>query len=1264
MKSILRHLFHYGAYVLGAVVILMSLVALALRFVVMPDVDRYKPDIEAGASRAVGLPVRIADIETDWWHLNPRFSLRGVTVLPEGQATALTLDRVDATLSWLSLIYLEPHLSRLDIHHPTLQIRRDATGKFHVGGIPINAEDAPSPFPDWLLRQQTLTVSEGRLTWIDEQLGAPPLVLDQVNLQIRNGLGHHRFGLTALPPAGAARQIDIRGDLEGESLHDLAGWTGQIYFAGKGASAAGLNTWSPWAQTAVRRSTGDLRFWMTVGQGQVQGVIGDVALADVAVSLADDLPDMTFNQVSGRLGWQRQAQNQAYYVENLRFVTADGHGVEPADVKVTVRPGADGRLETARIEAADLRLEALTALTGSLPLPRLAHDWIARLNPRGFVEHLDIDWLGKERFRIQARFREGGMNATGNLPGFTGLSGTIDTDERSGKASLGSQNLHYTHDKVFRHPLAFSHLDAGLTWKAVDQGGYQVRIERASLANDDLDGQAEGELTWWPSRPTAIDLKARLSRGNGNAVWRYLPRVIAEDAYDWVKRGIVAGVSHDTTLVLRGSLDRFPFDDGSGEFQVDVPIHDATLDYAPGWPRITGVNGLLTFKGKAMLISADTGAILGTRLHKVRGGIPDLHSSWDETLTIDGQASGPTQSFLDFVRQSPVDEHSGRFTEHMRAAGIAQLVLQLKLPVRHIRDSQVAGRVTLQENQLHLGGKLPTLQRIFGSLSFTENWIRGDNISAQIFGQPVTLGMASETGGRVRADLKGNISASVLATRLPAALAQRVRGSTDIQASLSLRKQELGFEVKSDLKGLAIDLPAPLGKKAEQAVATTLVGRDADPQPTSLTFQYGSLLSGAANLPDQGAARIGLMFGGQQAPLPKETGLIVQGNLRQLDLDAWRALEFKAATGTGPLPVREISLSLNELRVFSRKLQEIHIQAKPDKETWRVKLSGQNMMGEIEYGPRADQPGSRFAGRFSKLAIPKEEPGSANAAEGPVDLGELPAEVDLNAQAFSFRGRALGDLALSFRVEKNGLRIDNLKLANADGRLEAGGWLSASPLRTTELTLKLASPNLGRLMQRIGYAEAVRGGELDLSGNLHWLGRPEDFALAQLGGRLNANIKSGRFTQLDPGAAKLLGILSLQALPRRIVLDFRDVFSEGFAFDEIKGGIHLERGVAYLPDLKINGPAAKIVMNGKIDLARESQALRLNIQPRLDEGVAVGAALIGGPVAGVGALVASKILRDPIAKAASFDYLVDGNWDDPKVKKLPRVAAETQNATP
>jgi uncharacterized protein YhdP len=152
--------------------------------------------------------------------------------------------------------------------------------------------------------------------------------------------------------------------------------------------------------------------------------------------------------------------------------------------------------------------------------------------------------------------------------------------------------------------------------------------------------------------------------------------------------------------------------------------------------------------------------------------------------------------------------------------------------------------------------------------------------------------------------------------------------------------------------------------------------------------------------------------------------------------------------------------------------------------------------------------------------------------------------------------------------------------------------------------------------------------------------------------------------KLDPGIAKLLGILSLQALPRRITLDFRDIFSEGFAFDAIIGAITISRGVASTDNLRIQGPSAQVVMHGVVDLARETQALRVRVNPHLSDSVSIAGALIGGPVAGVAAFLAQKLLKDPLDQIAGFDYGITGTWSDPQVAKLERPDAPRPESTP
>ncbi|MFZ0105652.1 MAG: AsmA-like C-terminal region-containing protein, partial [Thiobacillus sp.] len=165
-----------------------------------------------------------------------------------------------------------------------------------------------------------------------------------------------------------------------------------------------------------------------------------------------------------------------------------------------------------------------------------------------------------------------------------------------------------------------------------------------------------------------------------------------------------------------------------------------------------------------------------------------------------------------------------------------------------------------------------------------------------------------------------------------------------------------------------------------------------------------------------------------------------------------------------------------------------------------------------------------------------------------------------------------------------------------------------------------------------------------------------------LAGTLDFHASKGQFLKVDPGAAKLLGVLSLQSLPRRLSFDFRDIFSDGFAFDEISATMRIAQGVVYSDNFQMLGPAAKVNMSGMANLDAESVQLRLKVFPKLSEGVAVAGALIAGPLAGVGAYAAQKILRDPIEEASSREYIVSGPWAEPDVQRLTKPRTEFRQA--
>jgi uncharacterized protein YhdP len=256
-------------------------------------------------------------------------------------------------------------------------------------------------------------------------------------------------------------------------------------------------------------------------------------------------------------------------------------------------------------------------------------------------------------------------------------------------------------------------------------------------------------------------------------------------------------------------------------------------------------------------------------------------------------------------------------------------------------------------------------------------------------------------------------------------------------------------------------------------------------------------------------------------------------------------------------------------------------------------------------------------------------------------------------------------MELSARPEGRDWRISRLSLVNEAGRIDADGWWRAGgSAPQTKLDVAVDVKDAGAFLTRVGLPGDVKGAPTRIEGQLAWPGAPDDFAYPALAGTLRVNVGAGQFTRLEPGVGRLLGVLSLQALPRRITLDFRDVFSEGFAFDTIQGSVRIGNGIMHTDSLLLSGTAAKVHFSGDVDLERETQALTVRVQPALSTTISAGAGaaavallaanpLVGAAV-GAGALIAQKVMQDPIEQMFSYEYSVRGSWSEPLVERMAR----------
>jgi len=261
---------------------------------------------------------------------------------------------------------------------------------------------------------------------------------------------------------------------------------------------------------------------------------------------------------------------------------------------------------------------------------------------------------------------------------------------------------------------------------------------------------------------------------------------------------------------------------------------------------------------------------------------------------------------------------------------------------------------------------------------------------------------------------------------------------------------------------------------------------------------------------------------------------------------------------------------------------------------------------------------------------------------------------------FQFDHRNLGRLELRGEPEAEGWHIAHLGISQPHGTLTAQGhWIDAAGRNQTRLDAQLDAADTGALLLALGYPKALSRGKTVLRAALNWPGDPGDFASARLGGTFDLDSRGGQFLTLEPGVGRLLGLLSLQALPRRVTLDFRDIFSQGFAFDVITGHFDIDHGTMQTRNLAMSGPAAEVKLSGTVGLADETQDLDVRVLPAIGDGVSIASTVLGGPVVGAATFLVQRLLRNPLDKILTYEYHVSGSWDDPQVARIARAAPVT-----
>lgn len=1225
---------------------------------VVPWLVRNPDRVERWLAERIDRPVTIGHIAARWVRGGPQLVLDNVLIGARApDQTPLRLERAELALNLFAPFQRNRAWNEFRLVGLDLALERDASGRWQLHGFDLD----PAATGDPLGALGVLVLVDLKLRLDDAkhdvhlQVGASELRL------VNRGAELYVLGKVRSLDNAASPLDLITSIRRGEGR-------GRLYLSGNEVDLGLLLRDQSYGGTRLTAGRGRVQTWAEWDHGQVLDVRTRLDLRGLTLAAEGPAPadaPATLDRLALTSRWKRSG-GDAWTLDLADLVFATG-GVEhpPTRASVEMLGTEPLRWRAAADTLAVAPLANLAAQIGGLP-PGL-RGWLRGAAPHGALDQAYVRYDSADDYALGARFSGLGFAAAAKAPGLTSLHGELRGDAQSVLLELPTQPFTAAYPGVFREPFVFSAFGGDVVLRPIEDG-WRLETDRIGFEGEGYGGELRGgvELPRGGPRPR-LDLYAAVGHGDVPAAKLFWPvNVMPRPAVEWLDRALQGGRVVDGRAVIRGDLAEWPFSTYGGRFEAIAEIADAQLQYLSDWPRVDGLGAVARFVNDGMEATATAGHSLGAAIGQAEARIADFD---DAVLELSAAGRGSGRNLLGFLRATPVGARFRDALSGLAIGGNADFDFALNVPLKKdAHGFSLGGKATLAGATVTQPEWHVDFSDVAGTVRFDRGGLLAEGLRVRTRGHAGTLRVAvgesvGEPGQVVQARLDAQLPAQVVFADVPGleSILARMDGSSQWTIAASVAGTDgaapgrTRLTAHSDLVGTAIDLPAPLAKAAGVAQALDV----ALPMPYAggdLRVTLGDVLTVSGRLPSPRAPlAMRVDFGTRVAGALPDHGFVIGGRAPLLDVAGWAGF-VGSSGGDGGVELRGADLAVDALALGTRTIGAAGVRVVRGDAATEFSFTGEALHGGITL-PTADLMRAGVTVHLDRLhwpESPEDEDEDDSATGGDLAPGLLPP---LHIWIGDLRiGRAvLGQTRFESRPVAGGMRIDQLDAKSPNLEMRAQGDWSGTPGATrSRLSIDLSSHNLGRMLDAFGYAGIIDGGQTTARIEAGWAGPPTGFALARLDGTLTIAVGAGRILDVEPGAGRIFGLLSLTEIPRRLSLDFTDFFKSGFSFNAITGTFRLDTGQAATDDLSIKGPAADIRISGRTDLKNKDYDQRMVVTPHAGATLPVVGAIAGGPVGAAAGLVVQGLFNKQINAVARATYQVSGPWDKPQISLLSR----------
>jgi len=1265
MKQLLKRLTKFLAYFAAGIVILLA-VAVGLFRLMLPRLPEYQEDIKVWARAAIGMQVEFTGMDARWRLSGPEVNFYNAELMrPDGSGSLLSVNELSVGVGLMRLLVdRELVVERVLISDTSLDVRQAGDGAWMIQGLPLDSLiGARNNLPEGGGAAVTVIGRNIDLDyWPRGSEQAIELTIDR--LQVKRDEIQLDIEVTVDLPDELGERIDASANQRLEDATDSGVW--QLFVEGRELELAGWTRFQPPEISlkfpGVSSGQADLSLWLELSADGIRSATANLVVSDMTID--DAVVDMPID-VQGRFEFSRNSGGWLLAADNFRLQQAAGEWPN-SFLRADVATDESGKVVAVDANASFINLDNLRLLSPWLPEEQ--RSMLDAVGPSGLVHEFELRLadLGSDsvRFDLSAELEEVGIKAREKYPGVSGFSGQIRADRSGGLIEIESKNLRLDMPAFLLEHIHFDDAFGTVIWRRNNDSTIIVS-DSIRLRNADIDARSSLQVSLPADGGSPlIDFVSNWSITDVSAAPRYLPvKIMRGRLYKWLDSSLLGGrISHGTTR-LTGPLDKFPFDGGEGSFLIEAHAEDVTLKYHPNWPVVEQVSADIIVDNMRLYSDHNKATTLGNITVDARVEIADMR---EPVLTIDAYTTGTLETIRQFSKRSPIANIFGGQLDRFKVDGEASFDLQLRYPIRDKLRYTFSTSIRSNNGRLEIDGFAPPLTELTGLVTVTRDSIQSESLSATFLGEPVSIELTQAEDDMPQysafASATGTVTAEALISELGIPLQGLLEGSTSYKAKIMFPRGKienpapLHIGIETSLNDMGLDVPAPLGKARGQPRPLSVHIEFPEPNRIDSFGSSGEDINWMMNFRkeeeqwdfDRGV----VAFGGAEASEPEIRGLHIVGEIPEIRLNEWLETvpQGSESTGTGNL-IRSIDLTVDDFYVIGQHLSRHRVKLDRGAQEWFVEFDGAQAVGSVvvPYDFAGDRP---LVVDMEKLILPGSD-GDETEDRDQTDPRSLPP-ISIKVAEFTLGQRHLGSFEADFARSDSGLESTNMMIRDESFELSGAGRWVVEPGddagQRSYMTAKLVSTDIEKTMQRLNYQPGIVGNDMEVDFDVSWPGGPREDVLAHLDGEIGVRFGSGELDDVEPGAGRVFGLMSVVALPRRLSLDFRDVFAKGFSFDEITGNFRIVSGETFTCDLTLKSPAADIGIVGQAGLVSRNYKQTAVVSASFGNTLPIVGALVATPQVAAALLIFSQIFKKPLQEVGQIYYSIDGSFDEPAIE--------------